>query len=267
MPEQTSPKSLRRRLRLSVRVLMVLVFILGGVPGWILSRARVQREAVAAIKRAGGSVGYDSEWSNPTPPAGSPSSRSPWSPKWLVDCVGTDLLLNAVSVHLPRGTSDLELVYAGCLTRLESLVVHPSTVTDAGLVHLRELTSLSNLQIPGSKVGGEGLAHLEGMINLQMLILWDSEVTDAGLVHLKGLTSLRTLDLSNTKVTDAGMINLKGLNNLKGLSLADTRVSDAGLAHLKGLTKLKTLLITGVEVTDSSVQELNKAMPMLKVVR
>jgi hypothetical protein len=195
MPEQTSPKSLRRRLGLSVRGLMVLVLILGGVPGWILYRARVQREAVAAIRRAGGSVGYDSDWSNPTAPAGSASRRSPWSPKWLVDRLGTDLLLNAVSVHVPQGASDSELVHAGCLTRLESLVVHPSTVTDAGLVHLRELTSLSIL------------------------------------------------------------------------SLAGTRVSDAGLAHLKGLTKLKTLLITGVDFSDSIVEELNKAIPMLEVVR
>ena len=47
------------RVRLTVRTLMVLVLVLGGVLGWVVHRARVQREAVAAIKRAGGNPFMD----------------------------------------------------------------------------------------------------------------------------------------------------------------------------------------------------------------
>jgi hypothetical protein len=56
MPEQLSPKAWRRRLRISVRGLIVLVLIIGAELGWIVQGARIQREAVAAIRRDGGVV-------------------------------------------------------------------------------------------------------------------------------------------------------------------------------------------------------------------
>ena len=54
----------RRRLRFGIRVrmLMILVLVLGCWLGWYVPRVRVQQAAVAAIKDAGGSVGYDWEW-------------------------------------------------------------------------------------------------------------------------------------------------------------------------------------------------------------
>jgi hypothetical protein len=61
MPEQPSPHSWRRRLRISVRGLMVIVLITGGVLGWVIHRTHVQRDAVAAIRRAGGNIRYDWE--------------------------------------------------------------------------------------------------------------------------------------------------------------------------------------------------------------
>jgi hypothetical protein len=54
MPERPSPHAWRRRLRLSVRGLMVVVLVTGGGLGWVIHRAQVQRDAVAAIKHAGG---------------------------------------------------------------------------------------------------------------------------------------------------------------------------------------------------------------------
>ena len=46
-----STSSCRRRLRLSVRALMVLVLITGGGLGWLVYSARIQRDAIAAIQR------------------------------------------------------------------------------------------------------------------------------------------------------------------------------------------------------------------------
>ena len=78
----------RRYLRISLRGLIVLVLVLGSVLGWIVSRAKVQRDAVAAIERAGGSVKYEWEWKdgrfNPT--------EKPWWPKWLMDHIGPNYL-------------------------------------------------------------------------------------------------------------------------------------------------------------------------------
>ena len=41
--------------------LMVVVLITGGGFGWLMYRARIQRDAVAAIRRAGGLTYYDWE--------------------------------------------------------------------------------------------------------------------------------------------------------------------------------------------------------------
>jgi hypothetical protein len=45
--------------RLTVRLTMVLVLVLAGCLGWYTHLARVQRQTVEAIKKAGGSVSYD----------------------------------------------------------------------------------------------------------------------------------------------------------------------------------------------------------------
>ena len=52
----------RRFLRVSVRGLIVLVLVTGAGVGWLVRSARIQREAVAAIRKAGGGVSYDSRW-------------------------------------------------------------------------------------------------------------------------------------------------------------------------------------------------------------
>ncbi len=48
----------RPPVRLTVRTLMIFVLVFGGGLGWVVHRARVQRDAAAAIERTGGSVVY-----------------------------------------------------------------------------------------------------------------------------------------------------------------------------------------------------------------
>ncbi len=55
-PIRRSRLNLKWRPRVSVRGLMIAVLVLGSVLGLIFHRARVQREAVRAIKDAGGTV-------------------------------------------------------------------------------------------------------------------------------------------------------------------------------------------------------------------
>jgi hypothetical protein len=54
----------RRFLRFSVRGLIVLVLVIGAAIGWLVRSAHIQRDAVAAIRAAGGAVKYDWEWTN-----------------------------------------------------------------------------------------------------------------------------------------------------------------------------------------------------------
>jgi internalin A len=169
----------RRYLRFSVRGLIVLVLVIGLGMGWIVRSARIQREAVAAIRKAHGSVAYDWQLKSGYGAFGEP----PW-PRWLVHTLGVDYFGSVVSVDIPSASED-------------------------GLVHIGQLGRLRVLQIGTSDMTDAALAHLKGLSNLTYLDLKGTQVTDSGLAHLKGLTKLSLLNLSGTPVTDAGVSELQ----------------------------------------------------------
>ena len=80
-------------------------------PGWDGSSAgrRIQREAVAVIKNAGGTVSYDWEWNNGNGMLGG----KPWAPIWLVDLVGVDFFGHVTVVSLSQMDVDVALSPAG----------------------------------------------------------------------------------------------------------------------------------------------------------
>jgi len=235
----TAPVSRPRRriVRLSVRGLIVVVLVIGAGLGSIVRSARMQRQAVTAIERTGGTVIFD--WQLPNAAFG--ANGSTWRPKWLVDRVGIDYFGHEVEVHLlPR--------------RL-----------NAGLRPVEHLSEVEALTVDGPFVTDDGLPHLRGLTNLVNLSLRSTRVTDFGLAHLKGLTNLTTLDLCSTHVTDAGLAHLKGLTNLTILYVCKSQVIGAGLAHLRGLTKLLLLDLCGTQVTVAGVKELKRALPILSI--
>jgi Leucine-rich repeat (LRR) protein len=65
--------------------------------------------------------------------------------------------------------------------------------------------------------------------------------------------------------SDAWLGHLKGLTNLSSLDLSNTQVTDAGIAHLKGLRELSIISLDGTQVTDAGIEELNQALPSLKI--
>ena len=79
-----------------MRGLIVLVVIIGAGLGWIVREAHVQRDAVEAIRKAGGSVTYDWEWTGRHRIPGG----KPWAPTWLVDLIGFDYFGHVTSVWL-----------------------------------------------------------------------------------------------------------------------------------------------------------------------
>jgi hypothetical protein len=170
-------------LRLSLRGLIVLVLAIGGWLGWTVHLARVQRDAVAAIQKIGGTVQYDWERRD----GRSVPNGKPWGPRWLVDRIGIDYFGHVTQVRLVANDqlSDAELIHISRLRRLEELDLHRSPVTDVRLT------------------------HLEGLADLQSLHLFYTGVSDSGLVHLRGLARLRNLSIENTKVTDAGVNELQ----------------------------------------------------------
>ena len=152
------------RVRWTVRNLMIFVLILGGGIGWVVHRARDQRDAVAAIQAAGGEVIYDWErnegWYN--------SGGTPIWPRWLVDRLGVDYFGNVVGVEMFVG-SDAELVAIGRLSRLETISLNGSRVTDAGLRHLAGLSHFRHLLARGCERHGRRAGAPRGNDNTNIV--------------------------------------------------------------------------------------------------
>jgi hypothetical protein len=139
MPNFSRPLFPRRWFRFGLRALMVAVLVVAVGLGWIVGNVRIQRDAVAAIRGAGGTVDYDWEWKNRE----SLRDAKPFAPKWLVDSVGPDIFGHVVWVSVGQSASPLDLKQVGQLSRLEGLVVRGPFVNDAGLSNLRGLTRMA----------------------------------------------------------------------------------------------------------------------------
>ena len=231
-----------RYLRLNLHGLIVAALD-RGLPWLDRPPAHVQRDAVAAVERAGGNVQYHRI----------ATDDPPWWPDWLVDRLGVDCFdsVEWVDMRLEK-CWDADLAKVGRLSDLGWLTLWPlpwdspaRALTDAGLLHLKGLTNLTYLDLSVSS----------------------TPVTDGGLVHLGTLANLTRLELSNTQVTDAGLVHLKGLTNLTALVLSQTHVTDAGLAHLKSLTNLAFLDLRRTQATDAGVNDLNQTLPRLAIDR
>jgi hypothetical protein len=179
----TTTQTPRKYLRFSLRSLLVLILLFAGWLGWIVHRARAQRDAVATILKLKGTVKYDWERKD----GRNLPNGKPWWPSWLVDLFGIDYFAHVTQVRLVAvpELSDAELIHISNLSRLEELDLHRSPVTDARL------------------------AYLEGLTDLQSLILFHTQISDSGLVRLNRMHRLRTLSIENTSVTDSGAAALQ----------------------------------------------------------
>ena len=178
----------RRFLRFSVRGTIGIVLIIGVWLGWFVRSARIQRNAVASVKRAGRTILYERNmnmdegmWLR---------DRWPIPPKWLVDSLGIDYFSNVDGVVLRNTGTDKDLMAIACLRHLRFLNLGNSPITDGGLKKLSGLTNLTQLRLHGTRISDVGLSHLEGLTRFWELFLVDTRVTDAGLGHLRCLSSL-----------------------------------------------------------------------------
>jgi Leucine-rich repeat (LRR) protein len=146
-----------------------------------VQRARIQREAVAAIEKSQGRVLYDWDWTD-----GDLILRGkPSAPRWLVDLIGVDFFGRVTDVRLAQIEADEVIVQVGRLTQLKQLTVSAKTFSDAGLVHLTGLANLSGLDLSGTNVSDAGLTRLKGLTKLKLLLLRRTQVTGVGIKELK----------------------------------------------------------------------------------
>ncbi len=210
-----------------------------------------QRNAVAAVHKANGSVTYDWEWNNGRPAR--PSAEPPW-PRWLVDTLGQDAFGNVVAVELfAVHADDALMTQIGRLTHLKRLFfLSGTTITGTGLADLEKLTALEELILPDHPFSDDDLAHLAGLTRLKTLdVRGGAQITDRGLSHLSEMRQMDWLQLVNTKITTLEPI--RGLTQLKGLQLLGAPITDEGLEPLEGFTSLQWLYLGGSQVTDAGI--------------
>jgi hypothetical protein len=252
--------------RMSVRALMILVLLLGGMLGRVVHLAHVQRDAVAAIRSGGGQVQYD--WQLKAMTGGTvqfdPTGR-PRAPQWLFDYLGDDFFGHVEQVELGSRNVDAVIKQVGRLDKLQRLSFYSgldlSPLASAGLESLpkngvasfKGLLGLFTTDFSPPVFDGKNLRYLKDMTRLEHLNLPDLiSMTDADLKYLSRLTALSTLELHDPRITDAGLISIEGMTKLKILRLMGTQVSSAGLKSLRAMTELNVLTLNGTRVDDLS---------------
>ena len=254
-------KKLRRPyLQFSLRTLLLLVLVLGGLLAWKVNMAKKQKASVAWVREIGGSVLYDYEvdengnaYNNPKPPA----------PPWLIDQLGIDFFDEVVSVNLTnRKLRDLTPLQG--LKSVQWLRLAYTELSD--LSPLAGLTDMRNLDLDGTEVSD--LSPLTGMADLRRLNIDHTPVSDlkplAEMTHLEGFycqhtsvsdlsplasnTGMLSLNLTGSQVSDISA--LAGMTELKKLDMRATAVAD--LSPLAGMTNLRHLDIFDTPVTDLS---------------
>ncbi len=266
-----------RRRRAIASTLIVAALSLVVLYGCWESVVGPQRNAVAAIQKAGGSVVYDWEWTSGRPaPTG--DSEPPW-PKWLVKTLGPDAFGNVVAVSLiGHDFGDALMTHIGCLHHLERLHLSGRIRTGTGFAQLEKLTALETLRLPNHRFSDDDLSHLAGMTKLKRFTLVGPQITDKGLAHLtgmrqmeslqligtnittlepiRGLTQLKVLDINRSPIGDEGLRPLEGFTSLQWLQLGETQVTDAGVAHFSKLSNLSSLALNSTRVTDAGLRTL-----------
>jgi len=130
----------RLRFQFSVRWLVVLVVAVAIPSCWLtvkMRQAERQRQAVEAIRKAGGVVFYDFHFLKDEK-AYAIMEQEPPTPAWLRQVVGNDFFseVHVVFFDNPEQVGDDVLERIGRLRKLKQLRLSDSPVTDVGLKHL-----------------------------------------------------------------------------------------------------------------------------------
>jgi hypothetical protein len=272
----TEPIKRRPRwLRFSLRTLLVVMTLLCVWVGIRANAGRRQREAVEAIKSAGGTVVYDYQYVPRAKPTGLPlfdyrvdfDAQPPIS-FWLRMALGDDCFRTVVAVYFndPKpNIAKAEFDQIAALPALRQFVLGPDQpgwkIEGSDLAALAEPNQLEVLQLFGTHVTGDMLAQLHSLTKLTAVTISNSDFDDAAMEQIGKMTNLRSLDLDGTEVTDAGIRQLRNLTKLKQLYLHRTAITDGGLKQLADLKQLVELWVQHTHVTKIGVGELQKCLP------
>ncbi len=264
------PRPRRRWLRLSLRGLMVLVLIIGGVVGWLAHTVRTQRQAIAAVRAAGGSVQINYHWrAMSIGPQGAVLADEPVLRTWLRRWLGDEWFQHVWNVSLKSGPVDPQMFAAlAHFDRLQSINVNGATGIGPGFAKLGGLRHLTSISLISPNADDTVLAGIAKLGSLRRLMLERPDATDGGFARLARLQQLTSLEIHGCpNLTDAGLGFLAAIKTLTDLELVGCpTVSDAGLTRLlAGGSTLKRVTLAGNDGLAAPVTLLARHQPGLEV--
>ncbi len=197
----------------------------------------------------------------------------------ITDIYSLSKLTNLTKLYL-FGNQISDLSPLSTLTNLTDLLLHNNHISNISA--LKGLTNLTRLELYNNQISD--ISPLMGLTELTDLSLSDNRISD--IRPLAELTNLEQLSLPSNQISDIGP--LSALANLMELYLGSNQISDisvlAGLTNLielyldnndiqdilplKDLKMLKELNVEDCEnITDKQVDDLQKALPELEIMR
>jgi hypothetical protein len=192
-----------------LRGLLVVTTVSALSLGWVVSRAKRQQRAVAAVRAMGGHVAFvqypvAQPGGNPEQPEYARQSRPGWAPEWIPD----EYVERPKAVYV-QGSADRDFSFLADLPTLETVcLLECPNFDDSDAAYLTSLKRLKLLSLIGSGITNAGLAELSKLPRLRILQLRGAHIDDAGIQHLRKLQSLTELDVFNTDISRQGVAQL-----------------------------------------------------------
>lgn len=285
-PRRSEP-SRRRRWAVSLRGLMALVLVVGGLVGWYVRQARVRREALAVIQAAGGNVSFvdqradSSGWSarlyrgtgddffrevdrvDLLPPSPLAATDLPVAPTSRERACAAVARLGWVERVILIGGADTAAALAQLASaRLGALFLgNVGVLDDAVLAQVRRLRQIRALTISATKPTGSAgaiAAAVAELAQLEEIELFGLDgLSGADLVPLGSLRNLKRISIDRSPAAEDCLDRLGPLDRLTALAFEETRVTDAGLRRLVARApRLRSLALDGSLLTDRGIEAL-----------
>ena len=166
------------------------------------------------------------------------------------------------------------------LNNLENLEIYSTPVTELDAIN--GLANLKSLKIGFNEISN--IEALRGLVNLQELYIESTPISD--IEPISNLSNLKLLHLFNTPITE--LRSIKNLKNIQSFYCSNTKIKD--IEPIRNLTNLKRLELQSVDIsdinpikelkyletftifrcqyiTDEQIEDLQKALPNLKIQR
>ena len=269
-PAAPPPTAQRRRWwSLSLRGLMILVLIVGGLIGWEANQVTRVRRAIAVLERQVVIPPADLDALSTYPPkafliAGDSKVQLKWeesawvarwhSPRWgqvvgwLRRTIGDEHFQHVRGLSFLRRPTPADWDAIAVLRSIRELDFAGILVTDEDLGRLGDCWGLQILNVEQTPVTDRTLATIGRLPHLRSLNINETHTSNDGLAALQDRLDLEELTLREHIDADAGLIHLRKLRNLRSLKAG--RISDRGMEAIRGNTQLETLSFIAWHLTD-----------------